>query len=207
MKVWCKNMESSEIDLTSLTADIVSAYVAHNALTGDKLPDLIGSVYGALSRASVQGVEPEKVELKPAVAIKKSVTAEYIICLEDGKKFKSLKRHLKTYYDMSPDEYREKWGLPHDYPMVAPSYAAARSDLAKNMGLGRRDTAVAGTQPEVPAKVEPAEKPKGRDKQTRKASKRFAEVAEIASATVGKRHAVRVAWRGRMAEAEKKATR
>ena len=95
-------MESSELDLTSLTADIVSAYVAHNALTGDKLPDLIGSVYGALSRASVQGVEPEKVELKPAVAIKKSVTPEYIICLEDGQKFKSLKRHLKTHYDMSP---------------------------------------------------------------------------------------------------------
>ena len=164
-------MESSEIDLTSLTADIVSAYVAHNALTGDKLPDLIGSVYGALSRASVQGVEPEKVELNPAIAIKKSVTRDYIVCLEDGKKFKSLKRHLKTYYDMSPDEYREKWGLPHDYPMVAPSYAAARSDLAKNMGLGRRDTAVAGTQPEVPAKVEPAEKPKGRDKQTRKAGR------------------------------------
>ena len=170
MKVWCKNMGSNELDLTGLTADIVSAYVAHNALTGDKLPDLIGSVYGALSRASVQGVEPEKVELKPAVAIKKSVTPEYIICLEDGKKFRSLKRHLKTYYDMSPDEYREKWGLPHDYPMVAPSYAAARSDLAKNMGLGRRGTAVAGTQPEVPAKVEPAEKPKGRGKQTRKAS-------------------------------------
>jgi len=169
MKVWCKNMESSELDLTSLTADIVSAYVAHNALTGDKLPDLIGSVYGALSRASVQGVEPEKVELKPAVAIKKSVTAEYIICLEDGKKFKSLKRHLKTHYDMSPEEYREKWALPYDYPMVAPSYAAARSDLAKNMGLGRRGTAVAGTQPEAPASVKPVEKPaKGRGKQTRK---------------------------------------
>ena len=169
MKVWCKNMESSELDLTSLTADIVSAYVAHNALTGDKLPDLIGSVYGALSRASVQGVEPEKVELKPAVAIKKSVTAEYIICLEDGQKFKSLKRHLKTHYDMSPEEYRDKWGLPYDYPMVAPSYAAARSDLAKNMGLGRRGTAVAGTQPEAPASVKPVEKPaKGRGKQTRK---------------------------------------
>ena len=149
----------------------MSAYVAHNALTGDKLPDLIGSVYGALSRASVQAVEPEKVELKPAVAIKKSVTPEYIICLEDGQKFKSLKRHLKTHYDMSPEEYREKWGLPHDYPMVAPSYAAARSDLAKNMGLGRRGAAVAGTQPEAPAKVEPAEKSaKGRGKQTRKAS-------------------------------------
>ena len=170
MKVWCKNMESSELDLTSLTADIVSAYVAHNALTGDKLPDLIGSVYGALSRASVQGVEPEKVELKPAVAIKKSVTAEYIICLEDGQKFKSLKRHLKTHYDMSPEEYREKWALPYDYPMVAPSYAAARSDLAKNMGLGRRGTAVTA-QPKVSATSALVEKPgKGRGKQTRKAS-------------------------------------
>ena len=162
-------MESSELDLTSLTADIVSAYVAHNALTSDKLPEFIGSVYGALSRASVQGVEPEKVELKPAVAIKKSVTAEYIICLEDGQKFKSLKRHLKTHYDMSPEEYREKWGLPYDYPMVAPSYAAARSDLAKNMGLGRRGTAVAAAQPEAPASVKPV-KARGKDggKQQRK---------------------------------------
>jgi len=169
MKVWCKNMESSELDLTSLTADIVSAYVAHNALTGDKLPDLIGSVYGALRRASLQAVEPEKVELKPAVAIKKSVTPDYIICLEDGKRFKSLKRHLKSHYDLSPEEYREKWGLPYDYPMVAASYAAMRSDLAKNMGLGRRGTAVAGAQPEAPASVKPVEKPaKGRGKQTRK---------------------------------------
>jgi predicted transcriptional regulator len=162
-------MESSEFDLTSLAADIVSAYVANNAVGSDKLPDLIGSVYGALSRASAQAVEPEKVELKPAIAVKKSVTPEYIICLEDGQKFKSLKRHLKTHYDMSPEEYREKWGLPRDYPMVAPSYAAARSDLARNMGLGRRGAAIPGTQPEVPAKAEPAEKPK-RGKQTRKAS-------------------------------------
>jgi predicted transcriptional regulator len=168
MKVWYKNMGSNELDLTSLTADIVSAYVAHNALTGDKLPDLIGSVYGALSRASAQGVEPE---IKPAVAIKKSVMPDSIICLEDGQKFKSLKRHLRAHHDMSPEEYREKWGLPHDYPMIAPSYAAMRSDLAKNMGLGRRGTAVAGTQPEVPAKVEPAEKPvKARGKQMQKAS-------------------------------------
>ena len=151
-------MESSELDLTGLTADIVSAYVANNAIGNDKLPDLIGSVYGALSRASLQAVEPEKVELKPAVAIKKSVTAEYIICLEDGKRFKSLKRHLKSHYDMSPEEYREKWGLPRDYPMVAPSYAAARSNLAKNMGLGRRGTAVAGTRSPALAKSEPAEK-------------------------------------------------
>ena len=169
MKVWCKNMRDNELDLTSFTADIVSAYVAHNAIGSDRLPDFIGSVYGALSRASLQGVEPPKVELKPAVAIKKSVTAEYIICLEDGKKFKSLKRHLRSRYDMSPEEYREKWRLPHDYPMVAPNYAAARSDMAKNIGLGRRSTAVASTQPEVPAKAEPAEKPK-RGKQTRKAS-------------------------------------
>ena len=160
-------MESSELDLTSLTADIVSAYVANNALSGDKIPELIGSIYGALSKASVQGVEPEKVELKPAVAIKKSVTPEYIICLEDGQKFKSLKRHLKSHYDMSPEEYREKWGLPHDYPMVAPSYAAARSDLAKNMGLGRRSLVTA--QPEAPVLVKLAEKPaKGRGKLTRK---------------------------------------
>ena len=156
-------MESSELDLKSLTADIVSAYVANNALSGDKLPDLISSVYGSLSKATIQGVEPAKVELKPAIAIKKSLTPEYIICLEDGKKFKSLKRHLRTHYDLSPEDYPAKWGLPHDYPMVAPAYAAARSDLAKTMGLGRRSAAEA-TAPE------PAEKPaKARSKQTRKA--------------------------------------
>jgi predicted transcriptional regulator len=171
-KVWSKIMESAEFDLTSLAADIVSAYVANNAVGSDKLPDLIGSVYGALSRASAQAVEPEKVELKPAVAIKKSVMPEYIICLEDGQKFKSLKRHLKTHYDLSPEDYREKWGLPRDYPMVAPSYAAARSDLAKNMGLGRRGAAISGIQPEAPAKVEPAERSgKGSGKQARKAGR------------------------------------
>ena len=159
-------MGSNELDLTSLTADIVSAYVAHNALTGDRLPDLIGSVYGALSRASLRAVEPKKVELKPAVAIKKSVTPEYIICLEDGKKFKSLKRHLRSEYNMSPEEYREKWGLPHDYPMVAANYAAMRSDMAKNMGLGRRGAAGAAAEVEAPAAVKPA---KARGKQTRKA--------------------------------------
>jgi len=164
-------MESSEFDLTSLAADIVSAYVANNAIGSDKLPDLIHAVHGALSRASHQAVEPEKVELKPAVAIKKSLSAEYIICLEDGKKFKSLKRHLKTHYDLSPEDYREKWGLPRDYPMVAPAYAAARSDLAKNMGLGRRGIAVGAAQSAAPASVKAAQKPaKGRGKQTRKAN-------------------------------------
>jgi len=159
-------MESSGHDLTSLTADIVSAYVANNALSGDKIPDLISSVYGSLRRATIQGVEPPKVELKPAVAIKKSMTPEYLICLEDGQKFKSLKRHLKTHYDQSPEEYRAKWGLPHDYPMVAPAYAAARSNLAKNMGLGRRSIAAAVAQTAAPASVKSA---KGRGKQTRKA--------------------------------------
>ena len=164
-------MDSYELDLRSLTADIVSAYVANNALSGDKIPELISSVYGALIKASVHGVEPAKVELKPAVAIKKSVTSEHIICLEDGHKFKSLKRHLKSHYDMSPEEYREKWGLPHDYPMVAPAYAAARSDLAKNMGLGRRSIVAVTAQPKVSATSAPVEKPgKGRGKQTRKAN-------------------------------------
>jgi len=164
-------MENSEVDLTSLTADIVSAYVANNALSGDKIAELISSIYGALNRASLQGVEPPKVELKPTVAIKKSVTPDYIICLEDGHKFKSLKRHLKSHYDMSPEEYREKWGLAHDYPMVAPAYAATRSNLAKTMGLGRRSMAVAAAQPEASVSVKPAEKPaKGRGKQMRKVS-------------------------------------
>ena len=134
-------MSSSEAELTSLTAEIVAAYVANNVIGGDKLPDFIGSVYAALRTATVQGAEPPKVELTPAVPVKKSVMQDYIICLEDGKKFKSLKRHLRTHYGLSPEEYREKWGLPRDYPMVAPAYAAARSNLAKNMGLGRRSNA------------------------------------------------------------------
>ncbi len=127
-------MSSSAFELTSLTADVVAAYVGHNVLSADKLPDFIGSVYAALSRASTQTVEPEKVELVPAVPVKKSVSQEYIICLEDGKKFKSLKRHLKTHYDLSPEQYREKWGLPRDYPMVAPAYAAARSNSCQEHG-------------------------------------------------------------------------
>jgi predicted transcriptional regulator len=137
--------DSAEINLTPLTADIVAAYVAHNALSADKLSDLIESVHAALSKASMQANEPEKVDLVPAVSIKKSVSQDYIICLEDGKKFKSLKRHLKTHYDLSPEDYREKWGLSRDYPMVAPAYAAARSNLAKSMGLGRKGAEFNGT--------------------------------------------------------------
>jgi len=158
-------MENIELDLTSFTADIVAAYVSRNVLSGEKLPEFISSVYAALNKASGQSIEPEKVELKPAVPIKKSVTPDYIICLEDGKKFKSLKRHLRSEYHLSPEEYREKWGLPRDYPMVAPSYAAARSSMANNMGLGRRKVAAAA----APVAVEVAEKSKGRGKQTHKA--------------------------------------
>jgi predicted transcriptional regulator len=130
--------EDIELDVTALTADIVSAYVSHNTMVADKLPELIASVHAALSGAALNGAVEPKVELVPAVSIKKSVTPEFIICLEDAKKFKSLKRHLRTTYDMSPEQYREKWNLPHDYPMVAPLYAKARSELAKTMGLGQR---------------------------------------------------------------------
>lgn len=125
-------------ELVELTAEIVSAYVSNNTVVATDLPALINNIFDALKKASTSSMQPAKEELRPAVPIKKSVTAEYIICLEDGKKFKSLKRHLRTHYDLSPEEYREKWGLPHDYPMVAPNYAAARSDLAKRMGLGQR---------------------------------------------------------------------
>jgi predicted transcriptional regulator len=126
-------------NLIDLAADIVSAYVSNNTVTSSDLAGLIGEVYAALQRTS-SGVapEPQPEPLKPAVPVKKSVTPDYIICLEDGKKFKSLKRHLRTQYNVTPEEYREKWGLPPDYPMVAPNYAQARSDLAKKMGLGQQ---------------------------------------------------------------------
>jgi predicted transcriptional regulator len=124
-----------------LTSQIVSAYVSNNNVVSGDLPVLIGDVHAALSRASSNSTLAPKEELKPAVAVKKSLTPEYIICLEDGKKFKSLKRHLRTHYNMSPEEYREKWGLEANYPMVAPRYAEARSSLAKKMGLGQRKDA------------------------------------------------------------------
>lgn len=132
------DMKSDNNELVELTTTIVSAYVSNNTVVAGDLPNIINDVHDALSRASVNATQPPAEELKPAVPVKRSVTPEYIICLEDGKKFKSLKRHLRTHYNMSPEEYREKWGLPHDYPMVAPNYAAARSALAKKMGLGQR---------------------------------------------------------------------
>ncbi len=121
-----------------LTADIVSAYVSNNSVPAAEIPALINQVHAALARVSAGRGEFSMEAAKPAVSIKKSITPDYIICLEDGKKFKSLKRHLRTQYNMTPEQYREKWGLPVDYPMVAPNYAAARSQLAKQMGLGQQ---------------------------------------------------------------------
>ncbi len=124
--------------LVELTARIVSAFVSKNTLSASDLPQLISDTHAALSRVTGAPPPPERDELKPKVPVKRSVMPDHIVCLEDGKKFKSLKRHLRTHYNLSPEEYREKWGLPPDYPMVAPNYARARSDLAKKMGLGTR---------------------------------------------------------------------
>ncbi|HSI42398.1 MAG TPA: MucR family transcriptional regulator [Xanthobacteraceae bacterium] len=130
--------DSTHINYVELAADIVSAYVSNNSVAAGDLPSLIGNVFGALQRVSQGEAEPAVEPAKPAVPVKKSIAPDFIICLEDGKKFKSLKRHLRTQYNLTPEQYREKWGLPSDYPMVAPNYAAARSELAKQMGLGQQ---------------------------------------------------------------------
>ncbi|MET3662649.1 MucR family transcriptional regulator [Aquamicrobium ahrensii] len=126
--------------LIELTADVVAAYVSNNPVPASELPNLIADIHAALGRVGGSvSAEPQPVDKqKPAVNPKKSVHDDFIICLEDGKKFKSLKRHLMTHYGLTPEQYREKWGLDANYPMVAPSYAAARSELAKKMGLGRK---------------------------------------------------------------------
>src|SRR5271154_3596497 len=123
-------------ELLTLTADIVAAHVGSNSVPVADLPQLIGEVYRTLATLGAHGVAPERPD--PAVPIKKSITPDYIICLDDGKKLKMLKRHLKTAYDLTPEDYRERWGLPPDYPMVAPNYAKQRSKLAKEIGLGTR---------------------------------------------------------------------
>jgi predicted transcriptional regulator len=129
--------QRSSAFLIEMVSDIVSAYVAHNPVPVGDLPKLIEKVHATLSEIDSSGAVEDKTELKPAVPVRKSITDDHLVCLEDGKKFKSLKRHLRTRYDMSPDEYREKWNLPADYPMVAPNYARQRSDLARAMGLGQ----------------------------------------------------------------------
>jgi predicted transcriptional regulator len=121
-----------------LAADIVSAYVSNNSVPSGDLPSLINDVHLALVKVAGSGSEAPAEAPKPAIPVKKSITPDYIVCLEDGKKFKSLKRHLRTQYNMTPEQYRERWGLPADYPMVAPNYAKARSQLAKQMGLGQQ---------------------------------------------------------------------
>jgi len=130
-------------DAVELAAEIVASYVAHNSVQASELAHLIHNVHSALTSLG-QPVVAEVKHQEPAVPVKKSVTPDYIICLEDGKKFKSLKRHLRTKFEMGPEEYRAKWGLPSDYPMVAPNYAAARSNLALAMGLGQKRQANAG---------------------------------------------------------------
>lgn len=124
-------------DLVRMAAEIAAAYVSANPVQAQDIPALIRTIHGALLEVAGVAGPVADVAPEPAVSIKKSVTADYIICLEDGKKFKSLKRHLRTRYSMTPDEYRAKWGLAHDYPMVAPNYAKERSNLAKRMGLGQ----------------------------------------------------------------------
>ena len=134
-------------DLLGLTAGIVAAHLSYNELTADLLPTLIQSVYRALSTVDVSEIGPAAAQT-PAVPVKKSIFPDFIVCLEDGKKLKMLKRYLQTRYGMTPDDYRTRWGLPRNYPMVAPSYAATRSSLAKQIGLGRK-AIEPSTEPEI----------------------------------------------------------
>src|SRR3954466_4864810 len=130
--------EPADKNFIDLTANIVSAYVSNNPTPAADIPALIGQVHAALLRGSTGRADAPLEPARPAVSVKKSVTADYLVCLEDGKRFKSLKRHLRSQYNMTPEQYREKWSLPPDYPMVAPNYAVARSQLAKKMGLGQQ---------------------------------------------------------------------
>ena len=124
-------------ELLRMTADVVAAYVSNNTLPTAQLGDIIGTVYLSLKALEGKGAEAKSEPLRPAVPVRKSITPEHLICLEDGKKLKMLKRHLRSTYNMTPDDYRQKWGLPADYPMVAPNYAQQRSAFAKKIGLGR----------------------------------------------------------------------
>jgi predicted transcriptional regulator len=145
-------MENRAIDMTetliTLTSDIVAAHVSNNNVSGEELPTLITSVYGALASL---GEAPAPVESRPepAVSIRASIKPDYIVCLEDGKKLKMLKRHLMTHYNLTPEQYRQRWNLPADYPMVAPNYAEKRRELAKSIGLGRKPGVRRGRKPKA----------------------------------------------------------
>jgi predicted transcriptional regulator len=152
--------ETQQIDkgeLLALTSEIVSSHIANNSVEKGDVTDLIQSVFNKLADLA-GGEEAKKQDLVPAVPVKKSVTPDYIVCLEDGKKLKMLKRHLMTSYGLTPDDYRAKWGLPSDYPMVAPNYAAKRQELAKKIGLGRKPKTAAAATKAAPAKKAPAKK-------------------------------------------------
>jgi predicted transcriptional regulator len=128
---------NDQFELTEITAGLVAAYVSGNAVAAADVPGLIRRIHAALAEVADEAEAPSAVDKEPAVPVRRSITPDYLICLEDGRKFKSLKRHLRTRYDLSPEQYRAKWSLAQDYPMVAPNYAQARSDLAKRMGLGQ----------------------------------------------------------------------
>ena len=134
-------------ELLRMTTEIVSVYVGHNTLNVEQIPEAIQTVYAALASLDATGGKAIAPPQKPAVPIRKSITPDYIICLEDGKKLKMLKRHIRTTFGMNPEEYRAKWGLPADYPMVAPNYAARRSDFAKKIGLGKQAGQKRGRKP------------------------------------------------------------
>jgi predicted transcriptional regulator len=133
-----ENDDDSGLEMLGLSSEIVAAFVAQNSLPADQLPDLIRAVHGALNGLNApETIAPTPARGRPAVPISRSVQADYLVCLEDGKQLKMLKRYLRSRYGMTPDDYRRRWGLPPDYPMVAPGYAAKRSDFAKQIGLGR----------------------------------------------------------------------
>ncbi|MDA0229869.1 MAG: MucR family transcriptional regulator [Proteobacteria bacterium] len=135
---------NSTESLVALTGSIVAAYVSNNKVSVSELPDLIRNIYESFSRAGQSAAQgPSEASARPSISIKKSITPDYLICLEDGIKLKMLKRHLRTHYGLTPQQYREKWGLPSDYPMVAPNYAKKRSQLAKQIGLGSKRRAAA----------------------------------------------------------------
>lgn len=140
--------ESTE-SVLSMAANIVSAYVSHNALPAGQIPELIQTVFKSLTDVNAPASDAPQETPKPPVPIRRSVNPDYIVCLEDGKKLKMLKRHLRTTYNLSPEEYRAKWGLPSDYPMVAPNYAKQRSEFAKRIGLGRKGTTAGRGAPET----------------------------------------------------------
>lgn len=148
----------NQADLVDATTQIVSSYVQRNAMSAADVPDLIAKVHGALTDLNPADREPPAAPLIPAVPIKKSITPDFLICLEDGKQFKSLKRHLSSHFKLTPDEYRAKWGLPRDYPMVAPNYSQTRSSLAKSNGLGRKPGPMSTKAAPTSAKKAPAKK-------------------------------------------------